>query len=70
MPDMPGMTERFELRLSPDLLDRIERWREQQPAKPSKAAAIRYIMELGLAEAERDSGTQRTRASSKRRSVS
>ena len=42
------MTDRFELRLAPELLDRIERWRLRQPVAPTKAAAIRYIIELGL----------------------
>src|SRR6266550_64676 len=33
------MTGRFELRLAPELLDRIERWRLRQPVAPTKAAA-------------------------------
>ena len=47
------MTDRFELRLAPGLLDRLEQWRQRQPAVPSKAAAVRYIMELGLTAAEK-----------------
>jgi hypothetical protein len=53
---MAEMTGRLELRLPPEMLDRIERWRQRQPAPPTKATAIRYIMELGLAEAEKSSG--------------
>ena len=47
------MTDRFELRLAPELLDRLEQWRQRQPAVPSKAAAVRYIIELGLTAAEK-----------------
>jgi hypothetical protein len=47
------MTGRFELRLAPELLDRIERWRLRQPVAPTKAAAIRYIIELGLDAADK-----------------
>lgn len=47
------LTSRFELRLAPELLDRIEQWRQGQPAAPSKAAAIRHIIELGLEAAEK-----------------
>jgi hypothetical protein len=47
------MTDRFELRLAPELLDRLEQWRQRQPAVPSKASAVRYIMELGLTAAEK-----------------
>src|SRR5580658_1144741 len=50
---MAQMTSRLELRLPPDTLDRIERWRQRQAVPPTKAAAIRHILELGLAEAEK-----------------
>jgi hypothetical protein len=53
IPCMAQMTSRLELRLSPDTLDRIERWRRRQAVPPTKAAAIRHIVELGLAEAEK-----------------
>jgi hypothetical protein len=53
MPCMAQMTSRLELRLPPDTLDRIERWRQRQAVPPTKAAAIRHILELGLAEAEK-----------------
>lgn len=54
------MTGRMELRLPPDLLDRIERWRNQQPVPPTKAAAIRHIIEAGLDALDRPAGRKRS----------
>jgi hypothetical protein len=42
------LTERFEMRFSPELIDKIDQWRETQPVPPSRAAAIRYLIETGL----------------------
>jgi hypothetical protein len=53
-------TERFEMRYPPDLLKKIDEWCEQQPAPPSRAAAIRYLIELGLEHAKKP--TKRSRS--------
>lgn len=42
------MISRLELRLPPDLLDKIERWRNSQPVPPTKAAAVRYLLEYAV----------------------
>ena len=48
--NMYGMqTERFEMRLPDALIQRIDRWRLAQPIVPSRAAAIRYLVERALA---------------------
>ncbi len=47
---MPGA--RFEMQLSAELMERIDRWRSEQPALPSRAAAIRAWVERGLADVE------------------
>lgn len=47
---MVPKTERFELRLHQDLLDNIDRWRFQQSGMPSRAEAIRRLVEAGLAK--------------------
>ena len=41
-------TERFELRLEPDLLDRVDDWRAAQRDVPSRSAAVRRLVEQGL----------------------
>lgn len=43
------MTERFEMRLDQDILRAIERWRAEQPDVPSRAEAIRRLVESALA---------------------
>jgi hypothetical protein len=39
---------RFELRLPPDLGDRIDLWRRDEPGLPNRAEAARRLIELGL----------------------
>jgi len=41
-------TERFEMRMDEDILDRIDRWRSIQDDLPSRAEATRRLVELGL----------------------
>ena len=41
-------TERFEMRLDLDTLRRLDDWRADQPDLPSRAAAIRRLVESGL----------------------
>jgi antitoxin MazE len=41
-------SERFELRLDPAILERIDRWRGSAAGSPSRAAAIRQLVEVSL----------------------
>lgn len=50
---MIAKSERFELRLDPDTLERIDEWRGAQPDVPSRSAAMRRLVEAGLGH-ERD----------------
>jgi hypothetical protein len=45
---MVPKTERFELRLEEDTLSRIDNWRSEQADLPSRAEAMRRLVELGL----------------------
>jgi len=42
-------TERFEMRLDENILTRIDQWRSQQGDMPSRAEAMRRLVETGLA---------------------
>lgn len=42
-------TERFEMRIETELLERLDNWREGEEDKPSRAEAVRRLMEAGLA---------------------
>jgi hypothetical protein len=39
---------RFEIRLPPEMEDRIDEWRRAQPDLPPRAEAARRLIELGL----------------------
>src|SRR5690349_19237025 len=41
-------TERFELRLDEDILERIDSWRSRQSDLPSRAEAVRRLVERGF----------------------
>lgn len=43
------VSERFEMRIDSDLLDRLDRWREGEDDSPSRAEAVRRLVEGGLA---------------------
>src|SRR5688500_4704769 len=43
-------SERFEMRLDEDVLERVDRWRGEQDDVPSRAEAMRRLIELGMAE--------------------
>ncbi len=45
-------TERFEMRLDPGTLKKVDNWRSEQPDLPSRAEAVRRLMETGLSETE------------------
>ena len=46
---MQKKTERFELRLDPETLNRVDNWRTGQSDLPSRAAAVRRLIDAGLA---------------------
>jgi len=41
-------TERFQMRVSPSFLRLIDDWRRKQPDLPSRAEAIRRLVERGV----------------------
>lgn len=43
-----AMTERFEMRLDPTVLDRLDLWRTEQTDLPSRSEAVRRLVETGL----------------------
>lgn len=45
---MPAKTERFEMRLNPGTLEEVDDWRARQVDLPSRAEAVRRLMEAGL----------------------
>lgn len=52
---MVPKTERFEMRLDPTMLERVDAWRSAQSDLPSRSEAIRRLLETGLATSEDDS---------------
>ena len=44
----PTLTERFEMRLSKDDIAQVDAWRRTQEDLPSRAEAIRRLIEIGL----------------------
>jgi hypothetical protein len=42
-------SERFQMRVAPSFFRAIDEWRRKQPDLPSRAEAIRRLVELGLA---------------------
>jgi hypothetical protein len=44
------LTQRFIFSSTPDLLRRIDAWRRLQPDIPSRAEAVRRLLERSLAE--------------------
>ena len=41
-------TERFEMRLTPDTIRRVDEWRSEQAGLPSRAEAVRRLIDVGL----------------------
>jgi hypothetical protein len=59
----------FQMRASEDFLKSVDKWRAKQPDKPSRAEAIRRLVELGLKGAHRtDAGSERVGGKSRPRS--
>ena len=48
-------SERFELRLDGGILERVDKWRAQQSDIPTRAEAMRRLVETGLAKADSES---------------
>jgi uncharacterized protein len=51
---MVALTERFEMRVDEETLERVDRWRAEQPDLPSRAEAMRRLVEEGLARGGRE----------------
>jgi uncharacterized protein len=51
---MAPKSERFEMRLDEDILSRVDEWREKQGDGPSRAEAMRRLLEAGLARSKSD----------------
>jgi uncharacterized protein len=47
-----AMTERFELRLSPSVLEELDSWRALQDDLPNRSEAVRRLVEAGLREGD------------------
>ena len=45
---MSPKSERFEMRLEPETIHEIDEWRRRQADLPSRAEAIRRLVDLGL----------------------
>jgi hypothetical protein len=45
---MDEKTERFEMRVPASFLKVVDEWRRKQPELPSRAEAIRRLVEIGL----------------------
>lgn len=45
---MTPKTERFEMRLDPSLVEKIDSWRSKQRHEPSRSEAVRSLVEIGL----------------------
>jgi len=45
---MQTKSDRFEMRLEPDLAVRIDEWRDRQDGRPSRAEAMRRLVERAL----------------------
>lgn len=52
---MAPKNERFEMRLDEDILIRVDTWRSNQDDVPSRAEAMRRLVEIGLAKTSGDS---------------
>ncbi|HXA18271.1 MAG TPA: YfbU family protein [Thermoanaerobaculia bacterium] len=50
---MVAKTERFEMRVDEETLNRVDRWRAEQDDLPSRAEAMRRLVEIGLSRSTR-----------------
>lgn len=47
-------SERFQMRVSPEMLERLDDWRRKQPSIPSRSEALRRLSLIGLAFEDRE----------------
>ncbi len=52
-------SDRFELRVTAEFLRRIDDWRRRQPDLPTRAAAVRQLVDRQLAAEEKRSDRRR-----------
>jgi uncharacterized protein YfbU (UPF0304 family) len=52
---MAALSERFEMRLDEDTLESVDKWRAKQGDVPSRAEAMRRLIELGLLRSSSES---------------
>jgi hypothetical protein len=45
---MAAKSERFEMRIEAEMLAKIDEWRRRQEDLPSRAEAVRRLIELGM----------------------
>ena len=57
MTDKKPASERFEMRVPSDWLAKVDEWRRQQDDLPSRAEAIRRLVESGLGRSAGKPGT-------------
>lgn len=55
---MAPKNERFELRLDEELLERVDNWRVDQSDIPSRAEAMRRLMEVGLSKSTKQTAVK------------
>lgn len=51
---MVAMGERFEMRVDEETLSRVDRWRAEQDDGPSRAEAMRRLVDVGLAQSSKE----------------
>ena len=51
-------TERFEMRLDREMLEGVDSWRSVQPDIPSRAEAVRQLVDMGLAASRQPKGSR------------
>ena len=45
---MDANSERLQMRVSTEFLDKVDEWRRKQPDLPNRSEAIRRLVEIGL----------------------
>ena len=45
---MATKTERLEIRVSAEFLEKVDEWRRHQPDIPTRASAVRQLVEIAL----------------------
>jgi metal-responsive CopG/Arc/MetJ family transcriptional regulator len=45
--------ERFDMKVPPGFLERLDQWRRKQPDLPNRSEAVRRLVETGIAASKR-----------------